>query len=169
MNYENIKEQIEEELKELLGQPLIEIGRAANLLWLSFGEKITVIDRNGHEKVKSKFSLNIQCSWRLIKENRIIVASKDIYLPRTNSKERDFDWDNVGANRFDEKIEEFKKQEMLNIVVSKISADEYGGVKLHFKTGEVLDVFPDDSLEDEFWRLIISGKESKHFVVFDNC
>ena len=167
MNRKYTKDDIEEALKELIGQQLTNIGRAGNLLWLSFGEKILVIDRNGCEKFKEKYALHVQCSWRLTTENKISVASKDIYIPRTGLDEDDFDWDEFGANRFDEKIEELKEQIVSSATVSKITADEFGGLKIYFESGIRLEVFPDDSLEDEFWRFIIFGSESKHYVVFD--
>jgi len=79
---EIMRVKIEEKLSVLLKQPLIDIGRASNLLWLSFGEKIVTIDRKGNEILRSKYALNVQCPWRLTKERRIIVASKDIYIPK---------------------------------------------------------------------------------------
>lgn len=77
-----------------------------------------------------KYGLNIQCPWRLTLENRIMVASGDFYLPRTGLSDEAFEWDNLGANRFDERIGVFKKGLESNVVVSEVSADELGGLKV---------------------------------------
>ena len=157
---------IEAELGILIKQPLTDIGRAGNLLWLSFGKKIFVVDKNGCKKTQSEYALNIQCAWRIVKDCRIIVGSRDFYIPRTDLQIDSFEWDTQGVNRFDEKIEELNFHQRYGIV-DKISADEFGGIKITFNSSIVLEVFPDDSLEDEFWRFIVSGKASRHFVVFD--
>ena len=162
-----MKIRIEKELSVLLMQPLIDMGRAGNLVWLSFGERVITIDRNGCKRLKGKYALHIQCSWRLTDEGRIIVASRDIYLPRTGLSNDDFDWDKLGVNRFDEKIDELKKRIKTNTIVTEISADIFGGLKISFNSGIRLEIFPDDSLEDEFWRLIVFEGKSKHFVVFE--
>ena len=54
-----------------------------------------------------------------------------------------------------------------NVLVSKISADEIGGLIIGLDLGIKLELFPDDSLEDEFWRFIVFGDKSEHFVVFE--
>jgi hypothetical protein len=158
---------IEKELKVLIGKPLSNIGRAGNLLWLSFGEKIAMLDMNGCEVFKEKFALHIQCSWRLTIGSRIIVGSQDFYIPRTGLSEDEFNWDIQGANRFDERINAFKEMPESNTKVVEFFMDEFGGVKISFDSGAKLEVFPDDSLEEEFWRFIEFGEKSKHFVVFD--
>ena len=162
-----VRGKIEKKLSVLQKQPLIDIGRASNLLWLSFGEKVVTIDRKGNEILRCKYALNVQCSWRLIKDYRIIVASKDIYIPKTGLNEDIFDWEKYGENRFDEKVSEFKTTMLTsNIFVSKISADEIGGLIVELDLGIKLELFPDDSLEDEFWRFIVFGDKSEHLVVF---
>lgn len=162
-----MKLRIENKLNVLMGTPLSNIGRAGNLFWLSFGEDVIVLDRNGCETIKGKYALNIQCSWRITDEDKIIVASRDIYLPKTGLSDEGFEWDAPGSNRFDERIYLIKKKIKSNILVSQILADNLGGLKIYFGSGIVIELFPDDSLEEEFWRFIIFGKKSKHFVVFE--
>src|SRR5574344_1426231 len=137
---------IEEKLKVLINQPLLDIGRASNLLWLSFGERVVTINRKGNEIQKGKYALNVQCAWRLTQNSRIIVASKDIYLPKTGLEYDSFNWEEYGNNRFDERISSFK---------------------IDFEFGVKFELFPDDSLEEEFWRFIINGNKSEHFVYID--
>ncbi|WP_052292887.1 hypothetical protein [Desulfofarcimen acetoxidans] len=97
-----------------------------------------------------------------------MVASGDFYLTRTGiSDDDDFVWDKLGENRFDEKVNEFKKRLKTNIIVTEISADIFGGLKMCLDSGISLELFPDDSMEDEFWRFIVFEGKNKHFVVFE--
>lgn len=156
---------IEEKLNVLIGQPLIDIGRASNLLWLSFGKRVVVIDRKGNEIQKGKYALNVQCAWRLTQNSHIIVASKDVYLPKIGLDYDSFDWEEYGSNRFDERISNFKPMiTKINLSVLNITVDDIGGVIIDLESGVKFELFPDDSLEDEFWRFIINGNKSEHFV-----
>lgn len=161
-----MKDLIEAELGILIKQPLIDIGRAGNLLWISFGKELFITDKNGCKKSKRKYALHIQCAWRIVNDSRIIVGSRDFYTPRTGLGNISFEWDNPGVNRFDEKIEELQDLSR-STIVEGVVADEFGGLKIIFDSGIRLEIFPDESLEDEFWRFIIAGETSKHFVVFD--
>ncbi len=163
-----MKRLIEEKLSALIKQPLTDIGRASNLLWLSFGEKVVTIDRKGNEIQKGKYALNVQCTWRLTQYCHIIVASKDFYIPKTGLGYDLFDWEKYGNNRFDERIIDFKQMiTKTNLSVSNISVDDIGGVKIDFGFGVQFELFPDDSLGDEFWRFIINGEKSEHFVFIE--
>lgn len=54
------------------------------------------------------------------------------------------------------------------MIITEVGADEIGGLYISFDSGIKLEVFPNDSLEDEFWRFIeFNGQDSEHFVVFD--
>lgn len=159
---------IEEKLGILIEQPLVDIGRASNLLWLIFGEKVVTKDRKGNEILKEKFALHVQCAWRLTQKSRIIVASRDVYFPKTGLVNDDFNWEEHGNNRFDEIVSDFKSMLFTKkLSVTKILADNIGGFEIDFEDGLKFELFPDDSLEDEFWRLIVNGNTSEHFVVFE--
>lgn len=164
----NIKDNIENNLALLKGQPLVDIGRSGNLLWLGFGKRIKVRYNNGKTALKNYYSLDIQCSWRITFADKIVIADKDIYLPKDGIYIEDFDWDVYGANLFDKKAEKFKKNFDSGMRIADIQADNMGGAKLSFDTGHDFEIFPNDSLNEEYWRLIIFDNPSKHFVVFDN-
>lgn len=164
----NIAKKIYEKLFVIISQPLIDIGRASNLVWISFGEKIVFIDRKGNKSLKGKYSINIQCSWRITQDSKIIVASKDIYIPKTNFENDEFNWEIYGENRFDEKINEIKSMiDTSKIFVTNVSSDELGGIIITFNSGLKLELFPDGSIKDEYWRFIIFGDINDHFIIFD--
>jgi len=167
-----MKEEIKLQLESLVGSKLNNIGRASNLFWLELGERLSVI-RRGRTIELSEYALNIQCSWRITKENTIVVASGDLYSPNSdwNLDKEDFDWDVQGNNKFDEKIEYLMRSIKEPLTVEKIDLDEIGGLTIFLSKGFRLNVFPDISGDDEyseFWRFYTRGKDSFHFVVTDN-
>ena len=64
-------------------------------------------NQKGKTEEVAEYALHIQCSWRIVKGNKIVVASRDFYSPRTGLDDENeyFEWDVQGNNRFDERIE----------------------------------------------------------------
>ncbi|MED3863220.1 hypothetical protein [Priestia megaterium] len=167
-----MKEEIKLQLESLVGSKLNNIGRASNLFWIELGERLSAI-RRGRTIELSEYALNIHCSWRITNENKIVVASGDIYSPHSdwNVDIEDFDWDVQGNNKFDEKIEYLMRSIQEPLTVEKIDSDEIGGLTIFLSKGFRLHVFPDISGDDEcseFWRFFTRGKDSFHFVVTAN-
>ncbi|AZB42048.1 hypothetical protein CEF21_06955 [Bacillus sp. FJAT-42376] len=163
-----MKNEIESGLNPLIGLELQEAGRASNLFWLGTGPLATVQTKRGSE-IGAEYSLHIQCSWRLSAGKKIIAGSRDFYSPSSqwNGEMDDFDWDEYGNNRFDERIQLFNGRKR-KLIVEKIVADDLGGCILSFSDGVALEVFPDSSDEDpdtEYWRLFNWKEKSPHFVV----
>jgi len=111
-----------------------------------------VSGRLGKRKIVSQYALHIQCGWRMIQNNKIIIASGDMYVPGSKyiGDIDDFDWDVVGANKFDEITAElFANKNNNTIYVSGLEADEFGGVKLVFTENYILEIFPDESFDEK--------------------
>jgi len=68
-------------MKIIEGELLREIGRAADMCWISFGKTIKVKDYRGDEELKGTYALHLQLPWRITDENteNIIIASSDMY------------------------------------------------------------------------------------------
>lgn len=167
-----MREAIRSQIGKLIGLNLQYAGRASNLFWLGFGELISVTRRGKTEEL-AEYALDIQCSWRIIKDNKILVGSRDFYSPRTgwNEENDDFDWDVQGNNRFDERIESFIENTKEHVDVERVEPDEVGGLKIFLSQGYLLEVFPDTSEDDEyseFWRFFNRRENSPHFVVTGN-
>ncbi|MBK0009912.1 hypothetical protein IAE23_25930 [Bacillus sp. S35] len=167
-----MREAIRSQIVKLIGLNLRYAGRASNLFWLGFGELISVTRRGKTEEL-AEYALDIQCSWRITKDNKILVGSRDFYSPRTgwNEENDDFDWDVQGNNRFDERIESFIENTKEHVAVERVEPDEVGGLKIFLSQGYLLEVFPDTSEDDEyseFWRFFNRRKNSPHFVVTGN-
>ncbi|MCM3796474.1 hypothetical protein [Priestia megaterium] len=167
-----MREAIRSQIGKLIGLNLRYAGRASNLFWLGFGEMISVTRRGKTEEL-AEYALNIQCSWRITKDNKILVGSRDFYSPRTgwNEENDDFDWDVQGNNRFDERIEFFIENAKEHVTVERVEPDEVGGLKIFLSQDYLLEVFPDTSEDDEyseFWRFFNRRENSPHFVVTGN-
>ena len=162
-----IKKEIEDKLSLLLNTKWDCFGRAGNLLWSGFGESVTITDMKGNLRTVSEYSLHISCAWRLILEDKILVAYGDYYIPREGLTDDNFNWELFGENRFDEKAILISQDINRNSIhVIDIKADNLGGFKLYFDNKYVLEVFPNNSLGEEYWRFISNNPQSEHFVVF---
>ncbi len=163
-----MKEQIEVALHILIGLPLWDARRASTLESFHFGTPHEVLDRMGTSLVGT-YALNVQCAWRINGPTDIIVGSSDRYLPAGGDPyqhDEDFDWDEKGANRLDERIEAFfQARRSKPLIVDSISADNLGGVQMYLTEGYVLCIFPDSSFPGEHWRLLRPGVKEEHFVI----
>ncbi|WP_421381728.1 hypothetical protein ACOJQI_20880 [Bacillus salacetis] len=162
-----MKEAIRNEAGKLSGLKLSCAGRASNLFWIGFGDLLPVTKR-GETSESAENTLHIQCSWRMTKGNKIIVASQDFYSPNSDwdENEEGFNWEDQGSNRFDERIKSFMEDES-DLIVDGIDSDNIGGLKVLLSKKYALEIFPDSSEDDdysEFWRLI-SQNGNPHFIV----
>ncbi|TDL82901.1 hypothetical protein [Peribacillus frigoritolerans] len=157
---------METELGKIKGLKLQYAGRSSNLFWLVFGEIVQII-RIGKTEETAEYALHIQCSWRIILENKIVVAFRDFYSPKSewDILNGNFDWDIQGNNRFDERIKSLLNHELF---IERIIADDIGGFAPILSNGYKLSAFPDSSEDDgvsEHWRFFNRHENSPHFVV----
>lgn len=165
---DSVPGRIERTLAVLVGLPLWASGRAA-LQWFQFGARQVVMDVRGGRREAGTYALHVDCAWRLVEAGRIVVGSGDRFYRAGGDPYHDlddFDWDRPGDNRCDERMAQFFEQhdeDALTIV--GVQADASGGLRLRFRGGCALEVFPVDSLPDEFWRLLQPAAATPHFVV----
>lgn len=163
----NFKELIEDKLHSLVGLPLTDGSRAANMQCFHFGQKCTRLSRKGETVTVSKFALHVQCRWRIVGREGIIVGARDMYYPAGDPDDPpdEFDWDKPGANRCDERMKQFFQKHKTPLLVEEIEADITGGLRVQLQGGFRLEIFIDDSLNDEHWRFFEPGIDSAHLVV----
>ena len=166
MKSASLKTNIEEVLSVLIGEPLVNSFRVCNMQCFKFGKSRKTWSKFRKKAVvTTEFNLHIDCVWRLSRRERIILAYRDYYFRPDNDEVQRQDWDWMVANRYDERNKAFvQSHKEVPLVVKKILADRIGGFRLTFTDGVVLDVFPDNSGKEEFWRFFRSGAR-KHFVV----
>jgi hypothetical protein len=143
--------------------------RAADLQSFQFGARHVVTAQfgkhKGTERTVDDYTLHVQCVWRVSGASGIIVASRDRYVPSGDPDQvpPGWRWDRPGANRCDERIAAWLQD--ASYVVESIITDASGGLRLNFADAFALEVFPDDSLDDEHWRLLRPSRDLPHFVV----
>ena len=81
-------------LRPVIGEPFMDLGRAADLIWLGFGEKVDAPTRRDPERRTARHRLHVMCPFRLESNDAILVAASDIYRPvgAIDSIEN-FEWD----------------------------------------------------------------------------
>lgn len=160
-----MKEQLEDALKVLNNQPLWSAGRAADLLWLQFGERRTVKSYLGKVKVVGEYALHVQTSWRILHEDCVIVGNNDLYDPATeNAGSQDFDWKTGAPTRLDSRLTELFENETRQFLTRHIQVGRAGSFSLILDEGYALEVFPDDSSNREHWRLFSPYRDMEHFI-----
>jgi hypothetical protein len=166
-----IQQQIETVLQVLIGLPWCAAGRVADLEWFHFGSQHTVTTHDGQTRTVGDYALHIQCAWRIRTSFRIIVASNDLYYPadETLTDDDNFHWDVPGANLCDRKMAAWLQAFAGHFpIVQKVTADNVGSVSLFLSDDQMIEIFPDDSLTDEYsehWRFFKPGTDDEHFVL----
>ena len=139
---DNETREITRKLSIVLSKPFRYIGRASNMAWLGFGQDVSGEDFHGKKRILAQYALHVQCSFRVVHLNKIILGNSDIFEPNTQTKcMENFNWDVMGGNLYDEKsqilIEELKNE---SIVVSNVEVSCWGDLKLELTDGYVIEI-----------------------------
>ena len=153
----------------LMNQKLNYLGRAASMLDMGFGDDVECISFiNGDKRIVSRFALHVQSSWRIIKQNSIVLAQKDFFEPKDELSYEEFQKESFGNSQFDARSEifnvSFRKEPLY---ISQIFANDFGDVTIHFGSNYHLEVFVDVSGNQESWRFFEPGSDLPHFIVFE--
>ena|SRR5579864_9569548 len=165
----SIRQQLDSVIAPLVGMPLWDAGRAADLLWLAFGQRQTIKDFRGKRREVGEYALHVQCAWRFVQDEKVVAGNRDLYYPRGYKNAKDeipkgFNWDMQGANRCDEMLAEFFANGAKQFVVQRAEVRQAGELALLLESGLSLQIFPNDSLEGEHWRLFRPGSDEPHSV-----
>lgn len=145
-------------INKIQGMCMSDLGRAANMVWFSF---------SSHQSQCETYALHIQCSWRLRKKNRIYVACRDLYTPRTGWRGNIdcFDWDVSGKNRYDQQAAKLKEySDAIPIIVDYIELNSTGDLRIGLSDEFVIELFPDNSTHKENWRFFCCDNDQEHVV-----
>lgn len=162
-----LAERISEALSVLIGKPIFDCWRVANMQIFEFGECQKILNRRGCEVEVADWKLHLQCRWRMVDGESIVFGNDDLYYPADEKLPWDeFDWDKQ------ESVLDLRQQEWFAInrdkkrKVTDAIGDIYGGFQIKLEGGFRLEAFPCKSFQDEHceqWRLFES--ESEHFVI----
>jgi hypothetical protein len=156
--------EINDAFQPLEGLPLRCLGRAANMLWVHFGELRETVSPLGRKRETGEWALHVQCAWRICQRGRIVVANGDFY--RSPSGDPLDDWDTFGNSAFDATVAALNEEWTDSPPqVTSIRVDDVGGFSLQLTHDYRFDVFPANSNEHvEHWRLFQPAADRQHFV-----
>ncbi len=148
--------------------PLWASHRAADIQCFQLGARIETTTRRGESVFVGDYALHVQCTWRIVGPQGIVVGRRDLYYragddPFENLEA--FDWDREPNRRCERLAALLQARDASLLVVEGCAADDLGGFRLTLSEGFVLEVFPDDSMDGEHWRLFKPATEEPHFVV----
>src|SRR5579862_7274722 len=151
----------------LKGKALSKWRRAGNMAGFEFGRKTQPLDVQGNVRETGEWALDVQCAWRILHQDAIVVASRDVYYPAEYSGftniPSDFDWER-DPNLRDKLLRSLFKSRAGGSIVQNVDVGIAGNLHISLDGDVCLEIFVDDSLGEEHWRLFEIGK-SGHFVV----
>jgi uncharacterized iron-regulated protein len=129
--------------------------RAAEMEMFLFGPDVETTHARRGSRRGPRFSIHVQCSWRLVRRGRILVASGDSILAESSAVEGD-----IWAAR-DAALEEVLARDRDFVVSAAVSG--LGDLILRFSDGSVLEIVIDRSRpESECFR--ITDRVGPHVV-----
>jgi hypothetical protein len=162
------KAEIERATAVLIGTTLWRCLRAADMATFAFGERRTVPNFRGEMKEVGDYALHVQCAWRIASQEQVIVGSSDLYYPADYQEDEDvpatFDYEK-DSNRRDRQLASLFQSGAKEFTVQNVLVGFAGSLHILLSDGLALEVFPNDSLSGEHWRLLEPGKDTHHFVV----
>ena len=157
-------------MKRIIGAKFHSIRRVVDMLCFNLGNGVK--DDEGH--TYAEYALHIQTSWRFVKDDVILLASRDIYLPQDEALDNgDYDFDEQSTQKeitatssiFDVAMHNFEKH-FENATVKSFDISPLGDLRIDFTNGVYFETFTPSARKCEEWRFLPPGKED-HFVVFD--
>jgi len=160
---------IESATECLIGKGLWGFSRAANLAVFQIGNRQTLPSQKGGTRVVGEFALHVDCAWNITREDRVVMARRDLYYPAGHEDPRqsipeEFDWER-DPNRLDELSRALFQDGAREYRVKRIGVGAAGSLSMELSDGYRLEVLPDNSSSYEFWRLFKHGDRERHFVV----
>lgn len=154
-------------ISELINQRIRWVGRAAAMGTFAFGEDVSSIIKS-KEVILPKYSLHIQCSFRIRQGAHIIISNLDMFQPKDSSTNYDeFDWDVFGNNLYDvctEKLNQIFAEGKITVIA--VDTSETFDLKITLSNEYVIEVFVNAPKDSETWRFFRRDSgECPHFVV----
>lgn len=152
-------------INELKGLSLHPVVAAADMLCIHFGTLKSVLGKNGEQKEVGQWAIHLQCPWRFIQRNRVILASSDFYYDAVSGEPLDSNSDRPSVfQRNKEKLNVWVAT--TKVAVSSVTCGKAGAFDLRFGRDLELMVMPSQSEEimEEAWRLFQPGSDKPHIV-----
>jgi hypothetical protein len=165
----SLADRITDELQVLVGKPVSDCWRVANMQVFGFGPLHKYLNRKGVEVEGTDLRLHVQCRWRLVDAEGIIFGSNDLLRPADESVSLEsFDWDKDASVLDVVQQMWLAERRAAPLDVVSASGDIYGGFRIGLARHVVLEAFPcgcDRGEPSEHWRLLGHRAGGHHFVV----
>lgn len=167
--HSDTRARIESATAVLAGRKLWKCTRAADMACFDFGECRSVPDHRGGMREVGEYALHVQCAWRITRIDETVVGNQDVYYPAHYDDAHEdvppeFDWDR-DANRRDKLLGTLFGDSTQKLVVQDVEVGATGSLRIVLTDGYFLEVFPNDSLNHEHWRLFRPGVDEPHFII----
>lgn len=142
-------------LNSLVGSRAWVPGIAAGMLTMSFGSPVTSTLRNGQKLTTGEVALHVQCAWRLVHEETVLVGASDYAAA---------DEEDEAIAYIHERLQTIFSGEPTVATVENLHASAF---RLRLSNGVMCEVFPSESRPDEyaeFWRVFRVDFEGPHFI-----
>lgn len=133
-------------IDSLCGGKIFNISRVCNLISIDI-----------HTKGNEEIHLHIQTFFRIVKKNKVVLSSEDIYRCGRNCNKNEFEWDVPGQSVFDESLLE-NKSVICNSTIQKVEKEKNGDLTICLNNDICLQAFIDTTKKEEKYR-IFSLKE----------
>lgn len=162
------REEILQNLKCLVSAQFQYIDRTLDLVHLGFGELFEETNRRGEKREIAAYSFHIQCPFRIIRDNNIVLGYTDLFIP---NKETDFMvyLNKRNTNVFDSKVE-WLESELKNESVKDVCLTPLNDLVIE-TTNFTIEILVCDQTS-ESWRFFCIADNSPHIVVDEdglNC
>jgi len=141
-----MKAQIKKHINIIVGESITDLGKAADILWVSIGKKVKVITPRGEREVGT-YALHLQCKWRLLCSDNVWIGYED------------------EIENWKSKFECSQSKFVLPNRILSLYVKQNGEFHLDLENNWRLEVEINTNLPDqELWRFI-NSKEDYHMVV----
>lgn len=169
---------VKEKISKINKTQLKSFNRFGSVADIGFGELVTKNIKSFDDERKiitktieiPKYSLHIDCHFRLSCGSEIILSRGDIFQPSNKVivdqylELETFDWDIKDNNKFDEICNKYFHNVTMNFEVKKIVISKLGDLKISFENNFLLEISPDISGNQECWRFFEQNSEN-HLIV----
>ena len=138
----------------LIGKPLWRCTRTVDMACFQFGARHKRKTSRGDDCEVGDYALHVQCSWRMVRGEEILVGKEDLYQPEEPLEDDYFDWQK--GNLQDVKIRKLFTDDKRQFAVVGTALRAAGRLEILFDDELRLEVFPNSSIaheDTEHWRL----------------
>ena len=157
---------------KIVGKRFNRISRCIDMLCIWVAENIMVkFNHKEEECERAEFAFHIQTQWRFVKNDTLLLGSRDIYIPFCDNVPDDWEYDIVDRSREESSVFDVKKHDLEKLLenqfVTGYEMSKLGDLKIMFSDGTYFELFIPTSVKDEEWRFI-DFKQDIHIAVFND-